>query len=488
MIFGFKVKYLRKQQGLSYEKLAERTGLSKSYLHDIEKGRKYPKLGKINALATAFGVSYDYMVSMQASKKLQPLVQLLTSNFVKEFPMELFGIGAEKIFELFSAAPDKVSAFLNTILTLTRHYQMQREHLYLTALRAYQNMYDNHFEELEQAVAAFRATHQLDHFPVRVDQLEKLLQEVFGIKVDRHTLSQQAALDQTRSYYSASAKTLYLNKALKPMQEAFLIGRELAFQQLQLAPRPYLTRVVKMESFESLLHNFQASYFSVALLMEENQLVEDIRQFLRSSTWNPEQLLLILERYQVTAEMFLQRLTNIFPKHFGMKDLFFIRMESDQALSSYEMTKELHLSQLHNPYSQEGNEKYCRRWISINILKAVRAKMQLRKSGLQIAGAQISKYWETDNEYLCLSIGKVDRNNANRVVSVTIGLLVNDQLRKEVGFLNDPNLSIKIVNTTCEQCSMPDCEARAAPPVVLEQQLVLSEIDQALEKIEKVNS
>ena len=37
LIFGFKVRYLRQQKDFSYQQLAKKTGLSTSYLNDIEK-------------------------------------------------------------------------------------------------------------------------------------------------------------------------------------------------------------------------------------------------------------------------------------------------------------------------------------------------------------------------------------------------------------------------------------------------------------------
>lgn len=39
LILGFKVRYLRQQKGYSYQELSEQTGLSTSYLNDIEKGK-----------------------------------------------------------------------------------------------------------------------------------------------------------------------------------------------------------------------------------------------------------------------------------------------------------------------------------------------------------------------------------------------------------------------------------------------------------------
>ena len=179
-IFGFKIKYLRQQKNLSYEELAQVTGLSKSYLHDIEKGRKYPKVDKINALAGALGVSYDWLVSLKASKKLQPIIDLLTSDFMKEFPLEQFGIEPDKLFELFSNTPDKVNAFISTIFNITRHYQMQREHFYMAALRSYQYLHDNYFEELEKEVKQFKQELSIkDTLPFTTSYLESLLLGAF---------------------------------------------------------------------------------------------------------------------------------------------------------------------------------------------------------------------------------------------------------------------------------------------------------------------
>ena len=97
LIFGFKVKYMRQQKNLSYQQLSDITGLSSSYIHEIEKGKKYPKAEKTMALAKAFGVDYDYMVSINASKKLQPIIDLLNSDVFKIFPTEMFGIDISQL-------------------------------------------------------------------------------------------------------------------------------------------------------------------------------------------------------------------------------------------------------------------------------------------------------------------------------------------------------------------------------------------------------
>ena len=432
----------------------------------LEKGKKYPKIAKINALAQAFEIEYNDLVSTKASKKIQPIIDLINSDFLKVFPLDMFGISVYKLFELFSNTPDKVNAFISTIIKITRNYQLRNEHFYAAALRSYQDLYDNYFGELELAVKDFRKEAKIKGtVPYTFGFLEKTLKNKFGITTNRTDLAKKKDLIELRSFYSEKKQTLYLQKELSTAQENFLLAREIGFQYLQLKERPYVTRILEVNSFEKLLNNFKASYFAAALLMDEDKLAADIRSFAEQRTWDEKNLLQLLDKYEVTPEMLLQRMTNVLPKHFGIKDLFFIRIKGERDLKSYRMTKEIHLSQLHDPYGNVRNEHYCRRWISINIIKRLRTTRNVKL----LADAQISKYWQTTNEYLCLTIAKPDRLESKTSISVTIGLMMTDEVRQLFGFVGDPNLKYKEVHTTCERCSMPACGARVSPPLVIEE-------------------
>ena len=67
-------------------------------------------------------------------------------------------------------------------------------------------------------------------------------------------------------------------------------------------------------------------------------------------------------------------------------------------------------------------------------------------------------------------MAKPASKDSQQSVSVTIGLLVNPHLRGVFNFLNDPKLKYKVVHTTCERCSMPDCEARVMAPLIIEKE------------------
>ncbi|MCP4457862.1 MAG: helix-turn-helix domain-containing protein [Cytophagales bacterium] len=469
LIFGFKVRYLRLQKGSSYQELAEITGLSTSYLNDIEKGKRYPKPDKITSLATALGVDYNYLVATNASKKLQPIIDLLTSKFFKLFPLEEFGLSIEKTVELFTQTPDRVNAFISTLFKIARNYQVDEGQFYKEALRSYQDMHNNYFEEIEVTTHEFKKYYSINKdLPFTTAFLEEQLYELFDIKVDRVGLSKQPNLKRVRSYYEKNAKKLFLGKELGAAQENFLIAKELGYQYLKIKDRPFETTILKIDSFDKLLNYYKASHFAAALLMDEHELTSDIKGLARENSWHPDLLLNLLKKYNVTAEMLLQRMTNILPHHFGLEDLFFIRLTSSKNLTTVRMTKDLHLSKLHNPHNNELDEHYCHRWVSITSIKD---QQQLSKNsrGSIVADAQISKYWQTENEYLCLSLASEGYLDSQSGVSVTLGLLINDKVKGIFNFLSDPDLKYKEVHTTCERCRIEDCESRVAPPTIIDE-------------------
>ena len=470
LILGFKIKHLRSSKGISYQVLSEETGLSVSYLNDIEKGKKYPKPDKIRALATAFEMDYDDLVSTKADKKLLPVLELLNSGFFKYFPTEQFGFSLEKVIDVFSSAPDRISAFISTILKMVRSYQIEKEHFYRVALRSYQDMHDNYFEELESLAQDFQRLHRIDKIP-KIEALQQLLEQHFGIGIDDSTLAKSADLKAVRSYYSKESKKLYFNESLSVDQKRFLLAKELGYQFMNLQERSFETNLNKEASFEKLLNNFKASYFAAALLLPSDAFVEDLNSMALKTSWSSKLMESLLEKYQVTPETLLQRMTNVLPKFFGVENLFFIRLDAKGSMVNYQITKELHLSGLHNPYQNQLQEHLCQRWVSISSIKNLHGSKRS-----YFIDAQVSEYWQSANAYFCISISQPSRFDNQDGSSVTIGLAMNENLRGAFNFIKDPSLKVKTVHTTCERCSISDCEHRVAPPDFVErknQQLIL---------------
>ena len=182
----------------------------------------------------------------------------------------------------------------------------------------------------------------------------------------------------------------------------------------------------------------------------------------------------------------MQRLTNILPKHFGIESLFFLRMSGDIPKDDFEMTKEIHLSQVHTPYANELHEHYCRRWVSINIMKEANELERKKKFRQPIIRAQISEYWQTHNRYFCISVTKPRVRENEPFVSVTVGILMDHRLSQRFQFLSDPGIIVRTVNTTCERCSIPDCKERAVPPLALMKEESVKKTDRALMTLDEM--
>ena len=148
LIFGLKLRQIRTEKNLSLFGLAKVTGLSKSYLNEIEKGKKYPKRDKILLLSEALDSTYDQMVSLKLDKNLAPIGEILQSRILKEIPLEIFGIKESNLIDIIAEAPVKVNAFISTLFEIAKHYNLTRESFFLAALRSYQEANNNYFTKL----------------------------------------------------------------------------------------------------------------------------------------------------------------------------------------------------------------------------------------------------------------------------------------------------------------------------------------------------
>ncbi len=476
-IFGLKIKELRQKKGITYQELNQCTGLSISYLSEIESGKKYPKGDKIALLAEALSVSYDELVSLKVPDKLQPIVNLIESEFFREFPLEEFGVNPQKLIEVVAQDPTKTNAFIKTIMQIAKGYELKKEHLFYAALRSYQELQQNYLEDIEDEVENLNLEFtELKDIPFQPEVLEEILLKI-GVRTDYQKISKFKSLSNIRSLYHPKNRILFVNSGLSKGQKNFLLGREIAFQWLKLKKRPVSTPPYGEHGFDMVLNNYLASYFSAALIMPKRTVIPDIKDFAAADKWDSNEFLKFLSRYDATPEMIMQRLTNILPTYFKLRNLFFLRMLKKGG--KYFMTKELHLNNIHNPHSNELNEHYCRRWLAVDIIN------QLETSGERILSkAQLSKYYDSKNEYFCLSIAFPNVSNDQEFISVTIGFLNDRTLKKRIKFIDDPQVSRKEVNITCERCSVKNCAERAEEPLISNQQseenIILKEIEEIL--------
>jgi XRE family transcriptional regulator, fatty acid utilization regulator len=468
LIFGLKLRQLRQDKKLLLTDLSKMSGISISYLTEIEKGKKFPKADKISSLAEALGVSYDWLISLQMKQGLAPVSKLLQSKILHELPLDVFGINRAELLELLSAAPVKLNAFLTTLIEISRNYGLRIEDFYFSALRSYQEMQENYFEDIESAVESFIRKHDIDFLkPLDFKVIRDVLEKEYHYQIVDDGLSAQPELQNLRSVLlPGKPPRLLLNKNLSEGQRAFVIAREIGFQYLEnINQRSNTSPPVQVDSFEQVLNNFKGSYFACALFLNKDMLIPKLQSFFTQRNFQSDILIDLINDFNASPEIFMHRLTNVLPRFFGIQELFFLRFTNENGSNDFELTKEMHLSGLHDPHMNMQHEHYCRRWVSINILKDLTKQIDQQSYEKPLCRAQRSKYIGTDKEYLIITLAKPLYTNSNINNSVSIGLLLNDQVKKKIRFWNDPMIMIRMVGETCERCQAADCHERMELPL-----------------------
>jgi hypothetical protein len=185
-----------------------------------------------------------------------------------------------------------------------------------------------------------------------------------------------------------------------------------------------------------------------------------LKEFLAKETFDTSYIQGIMHDFGATGEMVFQRMTNILPALMGIRKIYFFRFLSSGDSVNYTVDKELHLDGKHTPHANRLSETYCRRWLSIRMLD------QLKKSGSDMEiGAQISKYHDSSEEYLIISLVKKGDRNAHNFVGLSLGILLEKSVKSKIGFLKDSTINRNVISTTCERCPIMDCAQRAADPI-----------------------
>ena len=488
-ILGLKLKSLRQERRQSLSELAHRSGLSISYLSEIEKGRKYPKPEKLIDIARALGVAFEELVSPQVDEELDPVKAIFSSDFLQGFPFELFGVQPEDLFGLATDHPERAAALIRALWDIGRTYDVHVEQFLLAALRSYQQMSSNYFEDLEEAAIRFRAERgwtgdeALDEGALR-----GVLERDFGYRLDLDTLPAHPDLAGFRSVYLAgSPPRLLVNGRLMPSQRRFILGREIGYRYLGLTERAVTSSWIRVESFDQVLNNFSASYFAGALLIDRDRLVADLGQLFAAPRFRGEAIVDCMRRYDATPESFFHRLTELLPRFFGLDELFFLRFSEDAASGRVNLTKSLNISRVPVPHGIGLHETYCRRWPALELLARMAGEIYRapaaepaagrgRRAGAKppkpprppLVAAQRSQFLDAGAEFFVIAMARPLALARGAGSSVALGLLLDDRFRQAVRFADDPAVPRVLVNLTCERCPLTEeeCAERAAPPTV----------------------
>lgn len=450
--------------GLSFADLSSRTGLSISYLNEIEKGKKTPRPEKLQALADTLAVSATWLASDDPGPHLAPVAALLRSNFLNELPLDMFGIDISRVLDLLAGAPLQINAFVSTLVELAQNHALGEDHFYLSAMRAYQELNNNYFPELEEAARACRAQFDLDPAtPLDLSQLKRILINEYRIRIEPNGLDAYPELVSLRSVFAPKEKTLYLNARMSSEQTAFQMAKEIGFHYLQLAPRPFASASQTVTSFQHVLNNFKAGYFAVALMIEEHSFLQRLEAAFSAPTFSSNDLISWLKEYGVSPDVLFQRF-NVITAHWGLDQVFFHRMVYRPEEDRYRLDKELHLHREGRRYAGRLDEQYCRRWLSSQLIRRV-VKSRKKEPATGIMKATFHRSGET---FICLGIARAASFQEGEYTGVMIGVRLDKAAKKYIHFSGDTSIPHQEINLTCERCEIADCAERAVAPVILE--------------------
>ena len=478
LILGVKLRSLRQSRGLGLKAVAQKAGLSVSYLSEIEQGKKYPRAEKLVDLAYALGVPYDDLVSLRVDRGLDAVKGAIESPFLRAFPFRLFGVEPESVVNLLAGMADRGEALVRAMSDLGRAYDARVEDVLLAALRAYQQMHANRFPDLEAAAERLRTRLRLGASPT-ADALREALEQGAGYRIDTQALAADAELCSLRSVLvpasetsGGTSPTLYVNGRLLPEQLAFVYARELGFLELKAAHRPLTSSWIQVDRFEQVLDNFRGSYVAGALLLPAAVIDAALVGLADAPTWDASGLGALLTRTRSTPEMLFHRLTQRVPEALGLDELFFLRVHQPAGTDTVALTKSFNLSRVPVPHGVADDEHYCRRWADSVALRELdrqeaRAAGRGEPGGGLVVAAQRQHFLAENAEFFVVSVARPLQLQPGTHSAVSLGVLRTRATRRRIRFWDDPALPLVDVSLTCERCPLTDCRVRAAPPRLL---------------------
>ncbi|MCP4416960.1 MAG: ImmA/IrrE family metallo-endopeptidase, partial [Chloroflexi bacterium] len=478
IIFGMKIRQARLEARLTLSEFANQCELSPSYMTEIEKGRKYPRTDKIMRMVEVLNKPYDELVSISLSPSMTYLNTTLMSMAFQRFPFAEFGLEMGDLVTLLTRQPEKASALLHAVLEIGSRYGVQEEDFLRATLRSYQEIRENHFQDLEDKAVIFVATLSAkysfpDDLPVSEATLQTILQKEYGYEFDLTTITEQSALAKYRSVFlKGKSPCLLINNALHSCQTKFILAREIGYQYLKLKERSFASTPDQINSFEQILNDFKAAYFGGVLLMPRQAILADLQNLFGQTSWSPDLLLEMLKKYDVTPEMLFYRFSELIPQFFGVK-LHFLRYHHQENSNSYQLVKQLNMNQLIVPSGIGLLEHYCRRWLSVRLLQDMERTGRVATSVDQPhVGIQMSEFVESQDKFLCLGFARELSLSPGVTSSVIVGFRVDSELKNTIRFAQDPTIPQVIINETCERCPLTavQCRERAVEPTILREQ------------------
>lgn len=447
---GAKVRAHRRRENLTQVQLAERLGISPSYLNLIESNRRPLPAALLIRMAQLFGVDLQSFADDEDAR--------LVSNLMEVFADPLFeghGLVSTELRELATSSPGAARA----VLDLYRAYQGARESANTLASQLTEGddvagvdrsrlpseeVHDliqrhvNHFPELEAGAEELWRSAGLQSDELYVN-LARHLEKVHGVSV---TLTRWGADRGVLRRYDPAKKLLSLSELLPTRSRKFQLAHQIGLLSMgdviqRIASDPRLTT----DQSRALARVTLANYFAGAVLMP-------YAPFLQACRDDRYDLDVVGRRFRVGFEQACHRVTTL--RRPGAEGVPFHMMRIDVAGN---ISKRFSASGIH--FARFSGA--CPRW---NVFAAFMTPGMIR--------IQVSRM--PDNAmYFCIA-RTIQRDSGGYhtqqpVMAIGLGcrvehareLVYSDGVDLQSGDMATP------VGVTCRLCERTDCEQRALP-------------------------
>ncbi len=396
VLFGQRLRHIRRSRNLTLTELGERVGRAPSVLSLLENGRREPKLSLIEALADALGVSASELMRHEApSRRAQleialdeaqrdPLYARLGLSYLKPGPR----------------VPTEVIEHLLALYDELRKQQVkptatpEEARLANAELRQMMRDRDNYFAEIEEAAAQALA-------PVSYSG-GALSQGMLLSVVSHHGFSVRYVQDLPRS---ARSVTDLRNRRIYLRQESLGVHTPRAVL-LQTLGHFVLGHSTPADFADFLRQRVEANYFAAAVLVPEQAAVMFLQHAKESKNLSVEDM---RDVFSVSYEMAAHRFTNLATHHLGLPCHFVKNDAGGTIYKAYENDGVVF------PADSTGaieGQRMCRMW-----------------SGRQIFGAadRFTPYYQYSDTpsgtYYC--VASID-SGSDRGFAITLGVSFDD--------------------------------------------------------------
>lgn len=467
---GGKVRALRRRENLSQVQLAERLGISPSYLNLIENNRRPLPAPLLIKLAQQLHVDLGSFATDEDARLVSDLVEAFADPFFEEH-----ALSSTDVREMASSSPGAARA----VLSLYRAYQatrsmtedlssrltegenaaaLERSHVPSEEVGNLLQKHMNHFPELELGAELLWKRAHLDTDDLYSGLVRHLEREHHvSVRIDRmsgRAQSGRATSGGLLRRYDPTTRVLTLSELLPTRSRTFQLAYQIGMLE-QRAALDALTAEAHLTADESraLARVALGNYFAGAVLMPYSPFLEAARQ-------QRYDIDVLGRRFRVGFEQVCHRLTTM--RRAGDEGVPFhmVRIDVGGNISKRFSASGIRIAR----YSGA-----CPKW---NIFAAFQTPGMIR--------IQVSRTPE-GAVYFCLArtIQKDSGGYHAQQPVMVVGLGCSIEYAREMIYsdgidLGNPDICVP-VGTTCRTCERNDCEQRALPsmksPLVVDENI-----------------